>query len=331
MKKTPLWLFVLTFIIIFTGSFLLGRYPVSLTELLKIAVSPFLLMEKTWSPGMETIVLNVRMPRVISAAVVGAGLSCAGVAWQGALQNPLASPDRLGASSGAAFGAVLGLLMGAGRATVTILSFISGMLAVGLVYLICIRMRRISVLGLLLAGVVVQALFSEGVSFIKLVADPLDTLPSITYWMMGSLASVRPWDAVFLIVMVSAGLLPIFLMSWQLNVLSMGDETARSLGVSPVRLQFMITACAALVTAACVSVCGVISWVGLAVPHLCRLMVGADHRRLLGASALFGASFLLFVDNIARLAAASEIPIGILTSFCGAPLFLYLIIREGKR
>ena len=187
------------------------------------------------------------------------------------------------------------------------------------------------VLGLILAGIMVSSLISSGTSLIKLVADPEDQLPAITYWLMGSLNGTSPADVRFAILPMAVGMIPLFLLRWRINLLTLGDEEARTMGVNAKRLRTIVILSATLVTAAAVSVSGVIGWVGLVIPHLTRRMVGNNYRHLLPASTLFGGLFLLLVDNLSRNLFATEIPIGILTSFIGAPFFLYLITREGER
>lgn len=322
---------VLVFILCFFISFAIGRYPISPGELIKILLSKILPMERTWPVAMETILFNIRLPRVIMAVLIGGALSCAGASYQGIFQNPMVSPDILGASTGAGFGAALAILLSFGYAEITLSSFVFGLLAVFLVYVVSSYFKSNPILGLVLTGIMVSSLFSSGISFIKLVADPNDKLPAITYWLMGSLASIRNKDMIFAMLPILIGVIPIYLWRWKINVLTLGDEEAKSLGVNPKRLRFGIIICSTLMTAACVSVSGLIGWVGLVIPHFARLIVGNNYKYMLPASLLLGGSYLLIVDNIARTVATSEIPIGILTAFVGAPFFLYLIVKEGKR
>lgn len=177
----------------------------------------------------------------------------------------------------------------------------------------------------------IGSLFSSGISFVKLAADPDDTLPAITYWLMGSLASITMKDVKFAAIPILIGFVPILLLSWKMNILTLGEEEARAIGVNTGRIRLFITIGATLITAASVSISGMIGWVGLVIPHFVRMMIGCDYRKALPASMLLGASFLMVVDNFARTLASSEVPLGILTSFVGAPFFLYLMIREGKR
>ena len=262
---------------------------------------------------------------------MGCCLSAAGVAYQGVFQNPMAAPDILGASSGAAFGAALAILLDMESSMVMLFAFASSLLTVGLVIYTGERARGKRSLGLILSGIMIGSLVSSGTSFIKLVADPDDQLPAITYWLMGSLNGTSPKDVLFALVPMGLGLAMLFLLRWRINLLTLGDEEARTMGVNAKRLRIMVILCATLITAASVSVSGVIGWVGLVIPHLTRRMVGNNYKHLMPASMLFGAIFLLLVDDISRNLLATEIPIGILTSLIGAPFFIFLMSKDGER
>jgi iron complex transport system permease protein len=256
---------------------------------------------------------------------VGAGLSVSGAAFQGMFRNPLVSPDILGVTAASGFGAALALLLSRGAFELELIAFLFGILGVGLTYLLARTYRSTPVLMLVLSGVIVAAFFSALLSGAKYLADPDSKLPVITYWLLGSLngASMRSLSlALPPIVLGGAGLM---LVRWRLNVLSMGDEEARSLGVRTDRLKGIIIVCTTLITAAAVSVCGIVGWVGLVIPHLARMWVGPDHRALLPAACSIGATYLLLIDDVARTASASEIPLGILTAIVGAPFFAYLL------
>ena len=294
-----------------------------------VEAGPLFPMEVTWTGQMETVVLSIRLPRILLACLVGCCLSAAGSAYQGIFQNPMASPDILGASSGAAFGAALAILLGGSRRTVTLSAFFFSLLTVALVYLLAARAPGKRVLNLVLSGIMVSSLFTSATSYIKLVADPSNQLPEITYWLMGSLSATRTADVRYALLPMALGLVPLFLLRWRVNLLTLGDEEARTMGVHTNRLRLALALCATLVTAASISVSGMIGWVGLVVPHLGRRLVGNDYRVLMPASMLFGAVFLLAVDNVSRNLLATEIPIGILTAFIGAPFFLYLMLRKG--
>ena len=312
------------------SSFTLGRYPVSLSELLGVLgyklglpITPF------WTASVEAAVWNIRLPRVILSVLVGACLAAAGGAYQGVFQNPMASPDILGASAGAGFGAALAILLGASSMGITVGAFVSSLMTVALVFTVSRHARGDRVLGLVLAGIMISSLFQAGTSFLKLVADPNNQLPQITYWLMGSLSGAKWSDIGFVLLPMLAGLIPLLALRWQLNVITMGDDEARAMGVNPQRIRLWIAVCSTLVTASAVSVSGMIGWVGLVIPHMMRRLVGSDYRCLMPASMLGGGIFLLIVDNVSRNATTAGIPIGILTAFIGAPFFLWLITGKG--
>ncbi len=312
-------------------SAMLGRYPISIKEIFGILFSKIFNIEAFWSPVAESLLLNSRLPRILLACMVGCCLSAAGASYQGVFQNPMAAPDILGASSGAAFGAALAILLGLGRSMIIVFAFVCSIATVALVLYIGNRAKGKRVVGLILAGIMIGSLVSSGTSFIKMVADPNDQLPAITYWLMGSLNGTTPKDVLLALVPMAIGLTVLLLLRWRINILTLGDEEAQTIGVNAKHLRVVVIGCATLITAASVAVSGVIGWIGLVVPHLVRRMVGNNYKHLLPASMLFGALFLLLVDDISRNLFATEIPLGILTSFIGAPFFLYLISKDGER
>lgn len=320
----------ITLLTIVIVSFFLGRYPISPAELLGIFLSKIFPIKQFWIDQMETVLFNVRLPRIMLACLVGCSLSTAGASYQGIFQNPMAAPDILGATAGAAFGAALAILSEGNYLVIMLSAFFSSLLTVAIVYLVSKKAKGSKVLGLILSGIVVSSLFSAGTSFIKLVADPTDQLPAITYWLMGSLSGATKKAVGMALIPMALGLVPLFLVRWRINVLTLGDEEARTMGVNATRLRLAIIICATLVTAASVSVSGMIGWVGLVVPHLSRRLVGNNYRRLIPASMLVGAIFMLIVDNVSRNLLQTEIPLGILTAFVGAPFFVYLITRRGE-
>ena len=327
------------FLLLFFGSFLLGRFAVApgtlfriLWDVLREWVCKLFGAEvpgELYSGQGKAVVLNIRLPRVALSALVGAGLSVAGTAYQGMFRNPMVSPDILGASNGAGFGAALGILLSFNYFGVTVSAFVCGVGAVALAWCISRASRMNGTLAMVLAGIVVGSLFSAGTSFIKLVADTEQQLPAITYWLMGSLSSAKTRDLQFALIPALIGMVPLFLLRWRINLLTLGEEEARSLGVHTTRLRLVIVVCATLITSACVSVSGMIGWVGLVIPHFARMLFGHDYKRLIPACMLLGGAFLMVVDNIARLATSGEIPLGILTSVVGAPVFVWLILRGG--
>jgi len=310
-------------------SFTFGRYPVPIKELLGIIGSKLgLPITPFWTAQMEAAVWNIRLPRVLMSVLVGACLATAGATYQGVFQNPIASPDVLGASAGAGFGAALAILLGCAGPMITASAFGMSLLSVALVFFISHYVKGGQILGLVLSGILIGSLFQSGTSFIKLVADPNNVLPQITYWLMGSLSGMK-WSAFrFSLLPMLAGILPLMLLRWRLNILTLGDEEARTMGVHAGRVRLIAVLCSTLITAAAVSVSGLIGWVGLVIPHMMRRFIGSDYRYLLPASMLGGSIFLLIVDNISRNSTAG-IPIGILTSLVGAPLFFWFI--TGRR
>ena len=316
---------------LFLLSFVVGRYGVPLGQVVRILLSGVLPLEQTWTDNMAIAVLNVRLPRILLACLVGCGLSAAGTGYQTVFQNPMAAPDILGASSGACFGAALAILTGQSAVMITVFAFLASLLSVALVYLVGNHTRGNRVVNLLLAGIMVGSLFSACTSYIKLVADPTNQLPQITYWLMGSLSGTRMGTVKFAAVCMAVGLVPLLLLRWRMNLLTLSPDEARAMGVHTDRLRLAVILSSTVLTAAAVSVSGMIGWVGLVIPHLSRRIVGSDCRRLMPMSCLFGAAFLLLVDNMARCLTATEIPIGILTAFVGAPFFIYLMVRGGDR
>ena len=329
MFRTRTAILAVCFVVVFFGSFMLGKYPIMPDELVRILLSKVISIDQTWPDAAENVVFQIRLPRVIAAGLIGAALSVAGVSYQGMFQNPMVSPGVLGASSGAGCGAALAILLGFSYYQISFLAFVFGLGAVLLAYAIS-RMSKINpVLAMVLAGMMISSLFSSGTSFIKLVADTESALPAITYWLMGSLVSIQPEDLAFAIIPMLVGFIPLYLLRWRINLLTVGEEEALSMGINTGRLRLVVIICATLLTAISVSISGVIGWVGLVIPHFCRMIFGYDFRRLIPTNMLFGATFLIVVDNVARLATTSEIPIGILTSFIGAPIFVYLILTGG--
>lgn len=309
--------------VLFLFSFILGHYDVPLEEVVRI-----LLTGQSDDPKMLAAVINIRMPRIVMACLVGCALSAAGTSFQAVFQNPMASPDILGSSSGACFGAALAILFNFSRTGVTFSAFFFSLGGIALVYLIGRASRRNRIVAILLAGMMISSLFSAGTSYIKLVADPNNQLPAITYWMMGSLSGTRKSDIQFVIWPMLIGLIPLLLLRWRINLLTVSEDEAETMGVNVGLLRLAVILCASLLTASAVSVSGMIGWVGLVIPHLSRKLAGNDCRWLYPTVMFFGAFFLLLVDNVSRNLLLVEIPIGILTAFIGAPFFIFLMTRK---
>lgn len=312
-------------------SLMLGRYPIDPLQAIQMLLNCVVPLDQTWTDQQAALFFNVRLPRILLALMVGCCLSAAGAAYQGTFQNPLVSPDILGASQGAAFGAAVAILLGFSSAGVSVSAFCFALLTIMLVLAISSRAKGNHMMVVVLAGIMVSSLFQAGVSYAKLIADPTDELADITYWLMGSLTGAKMAEVLAVLPVMVVGCGALFLLRWRINILTMGDDEAATMGVNTRVMRIAVIVAATLVTAACVSVTGMIGWVGLVIPHLCRMLVGCDYRRLIPASMLMGAVFLLIVDDIARLATTAEIPIGILTAFVGAPFFLFLITRKKHR
>ncbi len=308
-----------------------GRYPVSLDELIRLLWADLRGRDSGLPEAVDTVVYRIRGPRIVAALLVGSALAAAGAAYQGMFRNPLVSPDILGVSAGAALGAVLGIFLGQSVLMIQLLAFAGGLLTVSVVVWIGASLRRHdTLLVLVLAGVVIGSLLGACIALLKYLADPYDQLPAITFWLLGSLAAVTPADVTATLPALLLGLAPLVLLRWRINVLTLGDEEARSLGVDTRRLRLVVICAATLMSAAAVAISGIVGWVGLLIPHFARLLVGPDFGRLLPAAVLLGGGFLLAVDTLARTLASVEIPLGVLTAFIGTPLFLW-VLATGRR
>ena len=311
--------------VLLVASMALGRYGA--VEL----ASPSLLL-RDLDPTAANVLVRLRLPRVVTAACVGAMLAMSGCAYQGLFRTPMVSPDILGASAGAGFGAALGILLSFGPLGVRLTSFLLGVAAVAFAYLISRGASQGAgrTLVLVLCGMVVQSLFTALTSAVKSVADPNSQLPEITFWLMGGLSGVRVQSVPWVLVPLLVGGTALFALRWHLDVMTMGDDEAAAMGVDVRRTRLAVVLAATLMTSAAVSVAGMVGWVGLIVPHMSRFLVGPDHRVLVPASALLGASFLVVVDDVCRSVYTTEIPLSILTSLIEAPLFVYLVSRRGR-
>lgn len=312
-------------------AFAVGRFPIGPSDLLQAAVAAATGRPSGLSPAAETVLWQIRGPRVLAAVLVGAALAVAGTAFQGLFRNPLVSPDILGASSGAALGAVTGIWLSMTVLGIQALAFAGGLAAVAAVYAIGSALRGgDTILVLVLTGVVVGALLGAGVGLVKYLADPYNQLPAMTFWLLGSLSGTAPDDLVPLLGPVLVGTAVLVLLRWRMNAMSLPEEEARALGVPTGPLRIAVVAAATLVTAASVSAAGIIGWVGLVVPHLARFLVGPGFPRLLPTAAVLGGGYLLLIDTLARTAAPVEIPLGILTAVVGTPFFIALLRNARK-
>lgn len=327
-KRTRLkvGLLALVLIVLFIGSFNFGRYEIPLDKAAKIFLSTVVPVDKIWDPSEESVVLFIRFPRILAGVLIGGALALAGASYQAVFKNPLVSPDILGASAGASLGAAIAIFSGFSDVWVQILAFACSVSAVFLTCGVSAKVKKSPTLALILSGIFISSLCSAIVSLIKFVADPNDKLPTITYWLMGSLATVTIGDIRWIILPMLLGGVPLLLLRWRLNVLSMGEDEAKALGVETKRLRIIVIFCSTILTAASISIGGLIGWVGLVIPHLTRMLVGPDNKVLIPASMLMGGAFLLMVDNVARTLTAAEIPLGVLTAIIGAPFFIVLMM-----
>lgn len=322
-RRLRILVLAIVFVVVAVVSLGIGRYPISPIRVVQTLLGGGNAQEKA-------VVLKIRLPRIIAATLIGAGLALAGQTMQMIFRNPLVSPDVLGTSTAAGFGASISLLLGMSTLAVTVNAFIFGVASVVLVWAIGSRVKGEQTMGLILIGMVVSSLFSAGTSFVKLIADPNNILPAITYFLMGSLAGCSFQDLQIIAVPMTISFATLLLVSWKLNILSLSEDEARSLGVNTRLLRSVAIGASTLMTASAVAVSGQIGWVGLIVPHMARRITGSNATYSLPASMLFGATFLIIVDNVSRTATTAEIPIGILTAFIGAPFFLYLILKENR-
>lgn len=310
----------------------LGRLYVAPADVIGISLRElgFTGIPVTWDDKAHTAVTLIRAPRVLTAVLVGAALSVSGAVLQALFRNPLVSPDVIGVSSAASFGGVLAILIGGGGLMLMGGAFVFGLLAAVLVMALGKIRTGSPVLTIVLGGIVVAAFFNALVSLVTYLADPYTTLPSITFWLMGSFASASWGKLLLLTVPVFVGLVVVMALRWRINVLSLGDEEAQALGLNPGRLRGLLIVAVALLTAATVAVAGVIGWVGLVIPHLVRLIIGPDHRILIPASALLGGVYVLGMDTLARTLSEVEVPVGILTAVIGAPVFVTVLIQRTR-
>ncbi len=313
----------------------IGRYSLAIEEVITVlleGIKASLLRGFNASSAQDmayVVVFNVRLPRILLAILIGAGLACSGAAFQGLFTNPLATPDTLGVASGASFGAVLAMMFDANLIVIQIMALIFGLIACLITYNISKIKGKSSIVMVVLAGMVVSAMFQALVSLLKYVADPLDKLPSITYWLMGSMSSAT-YKTLFLGgPFIIVGIVLIFALRWRLNILSLNEDEVKSMGMNIKFMRLVIILSASLITASCVSMCGQVGWVGLLIPHIARMLLGSNNKTVVPISISLGAAFMLIMDTFARSATAAEIPLSILTAIIGAPFFIILLRKTG--
>ncbi len=314
---------------LFFAAATVGQYPVTVGDVARALWEGLTGVPQELPDQVRAVVMDIRVPRLVSALLVGLALSAAGATYQAVFRNPLVAPDILGVTAGAGLGAVLAIFLSLPIAGIQAMAFVFGLGAVTLVYSVsrAVKGAHDPILVLVLAGVVISAVMGAGIAVLTFLADPYDQLPAITFWLMGSLAGVTYSDLATAWPAVALGLIPLFFLRWRVNLMSLGDDEARALGVNTERLRLLLVICATLATSAVVAISGTIGWIGLIIPHMARFIVGPEFSRLLPATIFLGAAYLLGVDTIARAATTVEIPLGVLNAFVGAPLFLWVLAR----
>lgn len=329
MRKLSCPVLITLLIVVFFIALCAGRYSIRVTEVVRILASSVFDVTQTWDDKAYGVIFTLRLPRTIGAVLVGAALSLAGAAYQGVFKNPLVSPDLLGVSSGACVGAAIAILLGMNSLGVQALAFAVGIGAVTLTMLIPRLFRSSSMMMLVLSGVIVRGMMDSVVGVIKYIADPETQLADITYWTLGSLVKVLSSDLFAIAPVIAAGCLMVLLLSWRINILSLGEQEARALGVHVGFVRGVVIICSTLLTASAVCVCGTIGWVGLVIPHLSRITVGQDNTKSIPVSLLMGAIFMVAIDTLARVLTSLELPLSILTGIIGAPF--YFMVLAGQR
>ncbi|WP_419210149.1 FecCD family ABC transporter permease [Providencia manganoxydans] len=319
------------FIICFIAALINGKYSLTLNQLLSLLFSELGFQTAIEDPRHHTVFWQIRFPRTLAAIMIGGGLAIAGAAYQGMFRNPLVSPDILGVSAGAGVGAVIGIFLGQSLIYIQLAAFIGGLLTVTLVCLIARMARQHDpILSLVLVGVAISALCGSAISLMKILADPYTQLPSITFWLLGGLSSITQSDLLSALPIMLIGIIPLLLLRWRMNLLSLSDEEAKSLGINVSLIRGIFIVSATLITSSAVSIAGIIGWIGLIVPHITRMIVGANFRYQLPVSMMIGAIMLLITDTLARSVASIELPLGILTSAVGAPFFLAILLQARR-
>lgn len=315
-----------TSLAIFLFSLSIGRYPVSFPDIIATLTNA-----SEVSETINIIILNLRLPRAIAALIVGTSLAVSGTVYQSVFKNPMVSPSILGAQAGAGFGAALAILLSFSSGMIQLSAFLSGLLAVAISIFIANLVKDLDKgLVLVLAGILTGTLFTSLISLLKFIADPYQKLPAITFWLMGSLTGIKMTDLLFVIIPFVIGIVPIYIFRFNLNILSVGDTQAKALGLNVEKYRMIFIVSASLLTSAAVSLSGLVGWIGLVIPHIARLLVGPDHRRMLPLSAVLGGIYLLLIDDIARCITSYEIPLGILTALIGCPFFVYLLLKNKR-
>lgn len=310
------------------GAICIGRYMIGVREVVRVLVNEIVPLTPDWNQKAPSVILNLRLPRIIGAYLVGGALAISGAAYQGVFKNPLVSPDLLGISSGACVGASLAILMGLNYFSIQVSAFVWGILTVFLTTFLPRILKNNSMTTLVLSGVIVSGIMNSIMGIIKYVADPETQLAAITYWQLGSMTKVMRADVLAVAPMILIATIVLLLLRWKINLLSLGETEARTLGVDTEKLKIVIIVCATMLTACSVCLCGTIGWVGLVIPHLSRMFAGPDNSRSLPVSFALGGLFMLVIDTVARAATSVEIPLSVLTGLIGAPFYFYVLSKQ---
>lgn len=297
-----------------------GRYPISFSDVINIIFKQDIYDEQAY-----LVIVNIRLPRIILALSVGSGLSLSGIAFQSLFSNPLATPDTLGVASGASLGAVIAILLNLSIISMQLMAFLFGLGAVILTFFIGSKNKTFDKTSIILSGIIIGALFNAFISLIKYIADAETQLPAITYWLMGSLSNANYKTLKYGLLYIILGVVVLFLLRWRINLLSLTHDEANSSGVNIKALRIVCVIFATIITSSCVSMCGQVGWVGLLIPHICRMIWGSNNVKIIPAAISLGASFMVIIDTLARSISASEIPISVLTAIIGAPFFIMLL------
>ncbi|MCL2391660.1 MAG: iron ABC transporter permease [Oscillospiraceae bacterium] len=336
MKKKMSYVALVTILIcvlvsLFLFSIVSGRFDLGVGEVVRILLSRVFPLTPTWEALAETVIFQIRLPRIFAAMLIGAALATSGATYQGLFRNPMVSPDFLGVTSGASIGAALAIIMELPFSMVQIFAFFGGILATLITTSIPKMLRNQSNIVLVLSGIVVTGLFRSIMSVIRYLADAQTALASIVFWQMGSLSSVSPNEVMTVSLPMTISLIVLIRLAWWINIMSLGEVQSTLLGVNFKRYRRVGILCSTALAVLSVCIAGEVGWVGLAVPHLSRLMVGVDNKKVIPVCALLGAIFLLIVDTLARTLTTAEIPLGVLTGVVGAPVFIFLLYRQKTR
>ena len=326
-RKLVLSLFLLA-AVLSLAALCMGNYPLPVADVLRILFSKVLPIERTWTATMETVIFLVRVPRICAALLIGSALSLSGAVYQGVFRNPLVSPDLLGVASGACVGAAAAILLGLNRVFIQIFALCCGLLAVWITTAIPRLLRNDSTMTLVLAGIIVAGFMTSMLGLAKYIADPERQLAEITYWTLGSLSMVKSETLFSVLPVMAVAAFALLSMRWRVNLLSLGDQQALTLGVNVKTTRGITILCSTALTGCAVCISGNVGWIGLVIPHLSRIVAGPDNSRLLPVAALIGACFMLIVDTLSRTVTAAEIPLSILTGFVGAPLYVWLLFHQ---